>query len=194
MPNRKLVTLALSATALGGAILAAPAAAAGDTAVTFTLAQGALTMNHASGTATLDGSGGLSLGGATVTGSLPATTVNDARGGLLHTLTVTMKSSAFTLDENENGAVDVAETRTIPDTAVSGRGGPITASSLGTLPVNASAGVAADQPMAGNGSEIVKVASVIGSLSVTDAPSVTVAVPATASSGKYIGTVTQTAS
>lgn len=81
MRNRKLVTLVISATALGGAVLAAPAASAGTVTTTFTVSAGSLSVASAAATANL-GTTTSTVLGSTVSGTLPTVTVTDARASV----------------------------------------------------------------------------------------------------------------
>lgn len=191
MRNRKLVTLALSATALAGGVLAAPAASA--TEATFTLAGGGISITQPGATATLSGAA-LALTGTSMTGQLGSTTVNDERGALLGSFTVKMASTAFTRTSTAAAGTTPAEgdTYQIPATAVTGYSGVVTPSGV-IVPVGTTVATPADLSTTGGGT-IVTVTGVTGSASITYDPTVSVAVPGAAPAGTYTGTVTQTAS
>lgn len=180
MRNRKLVTLALSATALGGAVLAAPAA--GATTATFTLAGGSISVTQPTADATLTGAA-LALTGSTMTGQLGSTTVTDERGALLGGLTVKMSSTAFGHSSGDYS---------IPATAVSGYSGVVTPTGV-AVPVPTTAVTPADLSVDGGGT-IVTVTGITGAATLTYNPTVSVAVPGGAPAGTYTATVTQTAS
>lgn len=82
MRNRKLVTLSLAATALGGAVLAAPAASASDTTVTFSVTGSGISVATAAATASLPAATSKAVG-TTISGPLPKITVTDSRASSL---------------------------------------------------------------------------------------------------------------
>jgi hypothetical protein len=191
MRNPKLVTLALSATALVGALIAAPAAQA--TTATFTLSGAGLSVSQPTASATLTGSA-LALAGTSMTGQLGSTTVLDERGALLGGFTVKMSSTAFTRTSTAvAGTTPPAEdTYAIPATAVTGYSGVVTPEGV-IVPVGTTAVTPAELSTTGGGT-IVTVTGVTGTASITYNPTVSVAVPGAAPAGTYTGTVTQTAS
>ncbi len=190
MRNRKLVTLALSTTALAGAVLAAPAASA--TEATFTLAGGTISITQPTATATLSGTA-LALAGTSMSGQLGSTTVNDERGALLGGFTVKMASTGFTRTSTAAaGTTPEGDTYQIPATAVTGYSGVVTPSGV-IVPVGTTAATPAALSTTGGGT-IVTVTGVTGSASIAYNPTVSVAVPGAAPAGTYTGTVTQTAS
>lgn len=139
MRNRKLATLALSTAALGGVLVAAPAAGAATcttsatttcTPVSVTLTGGGLSVATAdSNTVVLkDGSANGVLGALSgaLTGSMPATTVTDSRGTFVG-WTVSAKTSG--------DLVNGTSSRSIP-LGTSSSSGPLTisAGALGVVP------------------------------------------------------------
>jgi hypothetical protein len=182
MRNGKLATLALSAAAVGGILIAAPAANAdaASTPVTFTLAAGSLSITAPSSTVTLTSSGALSVTGTSVSGQLGTTTVSDARGTVAHSVTVTMSASDFALSGGGG---------TIANTNATGYSGLATPTGV-AVPVPTASG----QALSGAGSTILTLTGVLGAGGATYNPTVSVAVPANALAGTYTGTVTQTVS
>ena len=150
MRNRKLVTLALSATALSGAVLAAPGATA-DTCTVVDSTSGCSTTGTVS-TFSLTSAGGLSLsvpngtdsaplalsntagtGNATTTtgslslaGKLGSVTVTDSRGALTATWIAKVTSTSFT-----TGGGSTNET-VLPTNIVYGSGSPTNDTSIYT--------------------------------------------------------------
>lgn len=174
---RVRTTLALLGTAVAVSGVFAPAAQAGDTAVTFTVAGGVLTLT-APASATLS-AGPIELTGATATGSLGSTLVEDKRGTALHSVTVTMSSTNFT---------EAGGTTPIDASNVTGYSGPAT-----TAGAAVAVPTLTGQPLAGSGSTVLTMNSVVGAGSASYSPTVTVAVPVGTEAGSYSGTVTQTA-
>lgn len=180
---RARLTLAAStaALALAGSVFAAsPALAApGDTTVTFALTGGNLTLT-APGSASLTPSGGgvISISGNSASGSLGSTTVTDARGTALHTVTVTMKSTGFT---GAGGG-------SIPASDVTGYSGAATPTGVAVAVPTATG-----QALAGTGSTILTLTGVVGAGGATYNPTVSVTIPAGTLADNYTATVTQTA-
>lgn len=183
MSSRRTRLVVAGIAALGVVGMAMPAQA-GDTAVTFTLTGGDLTITTPTAAATLS-AGALSVTGTSVSGTLGSTTVTDERGALLQNVTVTMASSAFTNDPNPDPAV-TGDEYVIPATAATGYSGVATPSGT-AVPVPTTAGVA----IGGVGGSILTMES-SGSGGASYNPTVSVAVPAGATAGTYKGTITQT--
>lgn len=183
MSSRRTRLVVAGIAALGVVGMAMPAQA-GDTAVTFTLTGGDLTISTPTAAATLS-AGALSVTGTSVSGALGSTTVTDERGALLQNVTVTMASSAFT---NDPDAAVTGDEYVIPATAATGYSGVATPSGT-AVPVPTTVGVA----IAGAGGSILTMES-SGSGGATYNPTVSVAVPAGATAGTYTGTITQTVS
>jgi hypothetical protein len=175
---RKALTAATAAAMMLGFTAVAAPATAEDTAVTFELTGGFLTITQAPAAATLT-SGALTVGGSTVSGALGSTSVTDERGALLNNATVTMSSSDFS-----NGST------TIPASSATGYSGVATPDSGTTVPVGTTALTAV--ALSGLGGTILTMESV-GTGSASYDPTVTVAIPTDATAGTYTGTITQTA-
>src|SRR3954447_22455265 len=175
---RKPPVLALAVlTAAAVTALVPTAANAADTNVTFTLSGGSLTLTAPAAAALT--AGGLGVGGTTATGTLGSSVVTDTRGALAHTVTVTMSTTDFT----------AAGGATIDKSNATGYSGVATPSGVG-LPVPTLTG---QNIGAAGGATILQLTGVIGSVSASYNPTVSVAVPAGAVAGDYSGVVTQTA-
>lgn len=112
MRNGKLVTLALSATALAGAAVVAPSASA-DTVSTFSLTGAAATVTLSVPTGddtTPVDLGSSEAGGLLHQGQLGAVTVTDERAALVSSWTVNVSSTAFDLV----GGDPTQATQTVP--------------------------------------------------------------------------------
>lgn len=179
---RKPLVLVLTAAAVGGGLLAAPASA---TDATFTITGGALSIAQPA-SVTLTG-GGSSLLGASVTGALGATTVTDERNG-----TVGWTSRVHGTDFS-NGTTTIAignvkaYVPTLPAMTVTGV-------------VTASQGVAVDAlngvtvAGAAPGNALVTATAVVGNNTVAFTPHISIPIPSNATAGTYSGTITQTVS
>ncbi len=192
MRNRKLATLALSATALVGALAAAPVASADTTAttpVTFTLTTtGTLSITAPTAQVTLDSSGALDLvNGSSVSKALGSTTVTDSRAALLHNLTVKMEASDFVQKDSGNNVVATVS-RTNAKAYSGTASGSLTSLAAPTTALTAP-GIGVD-----GGATILTVTGVVGSGTVSYNPTVSVSIPGSAAAGTYTGTVTQTVS
>ena len=215
MKIRSLVASAAAvAISAGGLFAAAPAHAAGDTAVTFTLSGGTLSIDVASATKDL---GTVSPDSvlSTVAGDLNATTVSDQRNSLAG-WTAYAYSTAFA--RTGGGATDIPAANVniaIPlanTLSANLRGGALDAGQIGSIFVGNAAGVAGN---ATHGSSVSggsigvlsgsSLSTLLGGLAggllggtsnntLTYTPRVTVTVPAGQASGVYTGTVTQTVS
>ena len=216
MKIRSLVASAAAvALSAGGLFAAAPAHAAGDTAVTFTLNAGTLSINVASATKDL-GTVTPDAVLSTVTGDLNATTVTDNRNSLAGWTTYAY-SSAFARQgggatdipaANVNIAIPLANT-----VSANLRGGALDASQIGQIFVGNATGVAGNSTHgtpAVSGGQIGQVTGssltnlltgltggLLGGTSnntLTYTPNITVTIPAGQASGVYTGTVYQTVS
>jgi hypothetical protein len=175
MKIRTPLLLTVTVAALVGAT-AAPAFAAtslpSDTTTTFDLAGGDLTLTT-SGIAAL---GNTNAGDTTITGSLGAVEVDDARAGV-DTWSVSAASTAFT------GALATPST----STSVTYTGGAVdTSTSTGTITVAPGGAVLLGTTPA----PVVAPSAVSGSNTATWTPTLDVAMPAGAKADTYTGTVT----
>lgn len=160
--------------------------ACADTAVTFTIQGGGLSISAPSGSPTavpLTSAGLLSLTGTSVSGQLGTTTVTDTRGLATGGWTVVMTSTNFS-----DGAG-----HTIPASAATGYSGAVTPSGtvIPSPTLTAPAGASLAAP---TGTTIVTAASILGANSASYNPTVSVAIPANAVAATYTGTVTQSVS
>jgi hypothetical protein len=177
---RKTWCVAIGAIAVAGAVLAPATAWAApaetgpsvDTTTTFSVTSGALTIT-APDTANL-GSG---APGTTISGSLGAVTVTDDRAALDASWTATASSTDFT-----TGGGTPAEI--IPVADVSYIVGDVTVSATGTTPT-----VTDLTPMTVLAQPVV-VGGGVGDNTATWTPTIDVAVPGTAVTGTYTGTIT----
>lgn len=213
----KIRSLVASATVVamsaGGLLAAAPAHAAGDTAVTFTLNAGTLSIDVANAAVdfqTVTPDAVLS----TVSGNLSDTTVTDNRNSLAG-WTAYASSTAFARTDGPATDIPAANVNiAIPATAiVSSTLRGVSNASIGTafVPTTGTAGNAThgtNNDIAGGalgtlaGSDLSAVLSgLTGGLlggtsnnSLTYTPKLTVTIPAGQASGVYTGTVTQTVS
>jgi hypothetical protein len=215
MKIRSLVASA-AAVAMGAGVLfaAAPAHAAGDTAVTFTLTGGTLSIDVADAAVDL-GSLTPDAVQSTVAGNLSDTTVTDNRNSLAGWTTYAY-STAFA--RTGGGATDIPAANVniaIPlESTVSAnlRGGALDPTQIGTIFVGNAVGVTGDAEH-GTGVSGGQIGALSGgSLStllgtdfggllggtsnstLTYTPQVTVTVPADQAAGEYTGTVYQTVS
>lgn len=179
MRNRKLVTLAISAAALGGAVLAAPAASADTVTATFTVSAGALSVSSAATTANL-GTSTASVTGATVTGALPLVTVTDARASVAG-WTSKVASTDFTA-----GTQTIAASKAKAYIPVGN--GPTVVSGV-AVPTTTALLPASGVPLSGLAATLVT-ATATGSNQVSYTPTVQVAIDTTVTAGTYSGTIT----
>ncbi|MDT7538014.1 MAG: hypothetical protein QOI82_1599 [Actinomycetota bacterium] len=177
MRARFFVAAGTAALALTGSVLAASPAFAGDTTVTFTLAGGSLTLTAPS-SATLTPSGAIGVTGSSATGTLGSTNVTDARGTALHSVSVTMSSTAFS---RTGGGTS------IPSSGITGYSG--VATPTGTA---VAVPTATGQSLDAAGSTILTLNSVLGAGGADYNPTVSVTIPAGTQAGSYTATVTQT--
>lgn len=182
MRNRKLVTLALSATALGGLVLSAPAAGAaesGGVTTTFTVSAGSLSIASAAATANL-GTSTANVLGTTVTGTLPEVTVTDARASLAG-WTSGIRSTDFTAGTATVPASDAVAYILATDgpTLVEGVAVPTTTALLPASGVTLGATAAT-----------LVTATATGSNQVSYTPTVQVTIDSTVTAGTYAGTIT----
>jgi hypothetical protein len=182
---KKSIFCVLSAAALTGAVLTSTAASAavranipagGDpnTAVTFAVSSGALTMTAPA--AVFLGSGAPST---TIAGAVGTTVVTDNRALLAASWTATASSTAFT-----TGGGTSAET--IPAADVGYVPGAIT--TTGTITATGTS-----ITLSGTAQPVVAGTAGVGDNSATWNPTLSVAVPAAAVVGTYTGTLTQSA-
>lgn len=174
---RARTTLTLLGAAIAASAALAPAAHAGDTTVTFSLTGGSLSLTAPS-SATLSSSGALSITGSSASGTLGSTTVKDERGAALHSLTVTMSSTAFS---RSGGGTSIAASN------VTGYSGVATATGTAVAVPTVTG-----QALAGSGSAILTLNSVLGAGGASYNPTVSVSIPAGTEAGDYSATVTQT--
>jgi hypothetical protein len=201
-PHRARVVAALAALAV--LVPAVGASAAGDVDVSFTVeaAAGALWIDVASGTTTLEPVGdGIFAPGAdqSFTGSMPETTVTDQRGGLLRTWTVNVSATDFTHEAHDPADPDHDDPALV--VAASNARAYFGAASVDELVLGTVTGMTVTQAelVAGTnhlGSPYTLIGGTtpLGNGSVTYTPSITVDVPAGTPAGTYTGTVTQTVS
>jgi hypothetical protein len=177
---RKTWCVAIGAIAVAGAVLAPATAWAApaetgpsvDTTTTFAVTSGTLTI-----TAPDSAELGSGAPGTTISGSLGTVTVTDNRALLAATWTASASSTDFT-----TGTTTGAET--IPVADVSYTVGDVNVSATGTTPTVTDLTpmtVLAQPVVAGGG---------VGDNTATWTPTINVAVPATAVTGTYTGTIT----
>ena len=185
MNIRQTLATAAALAVAGGLVAAAPgqAATTGSTAVTFQIPAAELSITVPSATATLTYSRVLT-GGATIAGSLGATTVSDERTALVRTFTVTATSSGFT-----SGATTIPGSKAAMSLPASGSGAPVWSNATSAaLPVNAGIN------LGGSGQPFLVGAVAAGVGSVTYNPVVTISLTdADIVPGTYNGSITQTA-
>jgi len=174
---RKPLVLGLAALMTAGLGALVPAAAnAADTAVTFTLTGGSLTLTAPTSAALSNA--GLQVGGTSVTGTLGNTTVTDARGALGHIDTVTMSVTDFS-DGHGNS---------VAKSNATGYSGVFTPTGVAVaVPTTTGQTIGA-----AGGATVLQMTGVVGSASATYNPTVTVTIPTNTIAGDYSGTVTQT--
>jgi hypothetical protein len=165
---RALGVLAATASAL--ALIPVTAATAADTTTTFTIAGGDLTLTAAP-TADLGSAG---TGAPTISGSLGAVGVDDARGGTVG-WTATAVSTAFSQGLGPDSTGVTYTTGTVGST------GSVTVAGSTGMAVNTTA-------------TVVTASDVTGNNTASWTPQLTVALPSTALAGDYTGTVTTSVS
>jgi hypothetical protein len=174
--------LAIAATGLAAVIgmTAAPALAApGDTTTTFTLAGNGLSIS-VPGSADLSTSGSTLIGAGSLSGSLGTVTVTDNQGTLAHTWTASVAATDFTT--GGGGA-----NKTVANENASYAPGVVSSSGVG---------VAAGTPALdlGTSASVVTATAVIGAMSASWDPTVSVTIPTDVIAGTYSGTITHSVS
>jgi hypothetical protein len=185
MRNARLLTLALSAAALGAGVLAAPAASADTVTTTFAVTDGTLSI-AAAATSTDLGSARLSSSGSTIAGALPKMTVNDDRGSTAG-WTATVASTDFTA--TVSGVVHTIAAGN-GRTYIPAGAGPTLVSGgavATTTAIDWSTGVV----LSGTGATLVT-ATTTSTNKVEYTPTLQIAIPSTAVAGNYSGTITHT--
>lgn len=174
---RKRLALALSLASAGSMVLlAAPADAAQG--VTFTLTAGSLVVSDPANTSL----GSVATGTATISNSLGATTVTDARGALLGTWTASVSGTDFT-----TGAASADET--ITKDLVDYYSGAATASSGTAVRVPGQLTALLAEDLSASRTAF-SATGVVGNNSTTWNPTVVVNIPSDAVVGTYSGTIT----
>lgn len=177
--------LALGTTAAALTLMAAVAAPASATDVTFTITGGSLSISQPATAALTGGDSGLL--GQSVSGALGETTVTDQRNG------ITAWSTKIHGTDFTNGTTSIAVTSVkafVPATPLMAVTGTVVPTQ--GLAVDALTGVAL--AVAPNGPTLVTTAGVLGNNTVTFTPHISIPIPADATAGTYSGTVTQTVS
>lgn len=174
---RKRLALVLSLATAGSLVVLAAPADAGQ-GVTFTLTAGSLIVSDPANTSL----GSVATGSATISSSLGATTVSDARGSLLGTWTASVSSTNFT-----TGGATANET--ISKSLVDYYSGAATASSGTAVLVPGQAVAAAKQALSGSVTAF-SATGIVGNNTATWNPTVVVNLPAQAVAGTYSGTIT----
>lgn len=188
MRNPKLVTLAISAAALGGAVLAAPAASAQDTTVTFSVAGDGLSLATAAATAAL-GEVTASALGATADGALPKVTVTDNRAGTTG-WSSKVNSNGFYVASDTTKAIVIAPAKAkvyVPAAPVVESGTVV--ATAGTY-LTATSGLA----LSTTATTLVSTTSLTGSNKVSYVPNVAVTIDSTVLANTYEGVITHTVS
>jgi len=174
--------LALAATTLAAAfgMTAAPAlAATGDTTTTFTLTGNGLSVS-VPGSADLSTSGSTLIGATSLSGSLGSVQVSDNQGTLAHTWTASVSTTDFTTGGGgANKTIGKANAAYTP--------GVVTTTGVG---------VAVGTPATdlSTSASVVTSTAVIGSMTATWNPTVSVTIPADVIAGTYSGTITHSVS
>jgi hypothetical protein len=168
---RTPIALVVAASAL--AALAAPAARAADTATTFDLTAGGLSVSAPASGAL----GSAAAGSAVLSGALGTVTVTDARGLLAGTWTVTATATDFT-----TGDAGPAETITSDRVTYLA---PLPTIDAGTVVPASTGPQVLDQAR-----DVVTAVGVVGSNQVSWNPLVSITLPAQAVAGTYAGTIT----
>jgi hypothetical protein len=177
--------LLLAVLAAGATALATAGAASADAAqpVTFTLSGGGLSMSAPTTTVNLAVNGGSTQ----ASGQLGAVTVTDGRATFLGSYTVNMTAIAFDHDGANDGGY------AIPASAVTGYSGAATANT-GTAVLVTTSSLLPAAIGGATGATIFQGTLEAGGTTATYNPTVLVAIPSTALSGSYTGSVTQTVS
>jgi hypothetical protein len=173
-----LTPVAASAATAGPAVLAyssSPSAGDPDTAVTFTVSSGALSM-----TAPVSANLGTNAPGTTITGVLGTVTVTDDRALAIATWTAVAQSSNWT-----TGGGTPAETVAAGDVGYD----PGSVTTTGTIVATGTPITLADGP-----APVVTGTAGVGDNTASWNPSIAVALPAAAVAGAYAGTITQSVS
>jgi hypothetical protein len=173
-----LVGSGLAAAAVLGAT-AIPAFAVGDTTTTFTLAGNGLSIS-VPGSANLSTSGSTLIGATSLSGSLGAVTVTDNQGTLAHTWTATVSSTDFTTGGGGSN-------KTITKDNASYTPGTVSTSGVGVAVGTPASSLATS-------SSVVTATAVIGSMTATWNPTVSVTIPTSVIAGTYSGTITHSVS
>lgn len=189
MKLRKTLAAAGALAIAGSLVAIQPSTAApGDTAVTFVVSAGGLSI---AAQPTADLSAAAVAAGGTLAATIGDTTVTDTRGALAQLWTVTATSAGFTTPDNGGGTIAATQA-----CMFSGAAGTDT-SSVFVPTVDCSPTAAAGTNLSGAGMTVgtsiaTSLLGVIGSNAVTYNPTLKVVVPANAKPGTYTGTVSQT--
>lgn len=167
MKKSLLAGLGVMATTTALLAVTMPSAAADDTAVTFSLSGGALSLS-AQPTAALGLKGG--SGTTSVSGQLGNSVVTDVRGGITG-WSVSAASTAF--GDGTTTATGVSYSSGLPTTT-----GTVVATSSGAKTLTAVA------------TQVVAGAVVVGNNTATWNPTLTVTLPSSSTAGTYSGTIT----
>jgi hypothetical protein len=181
MRNRRIVTLAVSASALLGMAVAAPAASADDVTTTFSVTAGTLSVASAATTVSLGSSTATALG-TTVTGKLPAVTVTDARASAAG-WTSKVASTDFV-----NGTQTIAASKA--KTYILTTDGPTVVSGV-VVPTTTATSALTGIALSSTAANLVS-ATATGSNEVSYTPTVEVTIDSTVLAGTYSGTITHT--
>ena len=166
------------ATAATIALTTAPALA-GDTTTTFTLAGNGLSISVPA-SVNLSTAGSTVIGASSLSGSLGTVTVTDNQGTLAHAWTATVSSTDFTT--GVGGA-----NKTVTKDNASYTPGTITSSGVGAAVGTPALSLATSAP-------VVTATAVIGAMSASWNPTVSVTIPSSVIAGTYSGTITHSVS
>jgi len=183
--NKLIAALAVMATTTTLLALTAPTASADDTAVTFNLTGGALSVS-AQATAPLGNKG--ASGTTSVSGSLGNTVLTDNRGGVTG-WSVGAATTAFNNsvpDDPATTGVDETAAATTTATAVSYASGAATSTGV----VTATTAGAKTLTPAGAAVAVMNGTVVVGNNTATWNPTLTVTLPTSSTVGSYRGTIT----
>lgn len=173
---RKLLLAPALAAAVAGLVLPGSAEAA-DTAVTFTVNAGALSVSSSASAALSNATA--TTAGTSVTGQLGSTTVTDNRAAAAGAWSVSVSSTDFTAP----GELTIAKGQ------ASAYSGLATATTGTTVFVPTTVANAVNLGSAGT---LASATGVLGASSVTYNPTLTVTIANSVQAGDYSGTVTQT--
>jgi hypothetical protein len=176
--KRIAVAAAGIATAATIAITTVPAGA-GDTTTTFTLAGNGLSIS-VPGSADLSTSGSTLIGATSLSGTLGTVTVTDNQGTLAHTWTATVSATDFTT--GGGGA-----NKTVTKDNASYTPGTVSSSGIG-------AAVGTPALSLSTSASVVTATAVIGAMSASWDPTVSVTIPSSVIAGTYSGTITHSVS